>query len=124
MNFREALTEGKDLTRELLGLSSGTLANEFKAKDYSKIDKIQNELVAFYQENKDKGFKNWMDVVKAFKGAITEMDKGAFTAWCKENGLMDKDSTDVPCKCIKKGLASDDKHIKKMAVFANNMNDC
>ena len=51
-----------------------------------------------------------------------EMEKGAFTKWCKRNNLMDKDSNDVPCKCIKAGLKSKDDHVVKMAIFAKNMN--
>ena len=74
MSFRdELLNESKDLTKEILAISSGTMATEFGVKDYDKIDKLQNDLVAFYQKNKAKGFKTWIDVVKAFKkGNITE----------------------------------------------------
>ena len=53
---------------------------------------------------------------------LEEMKKGNFTKWCKKNGYMDKDSDNVPCKCIKAGLNSKDKHVIKMAVFAKNMN--
>jgi len=53
-----------------------------------------------------------------------EIKKGLFTKWCKDNNLMDKTSTDVPCKCIEQGLKSSDSHVRKMAQFAKNMNNC
>lgn len=73
MTLGKILTESKDLSKELRGLSSGTLANEFNTKKYDEIDKIQADLVTFYQKEPKK-YKNWMDVVKAYKATknITE----------------------------------------------------
>ena len=50
-----------------------------------------------------------------------DLKKGAFKKWCKQQGLMDKDSDDVPCKCVKAGLKSDNKHVVKMASFAKGI---
>ena len=54
------------------------------------------------------------------------LKKGAFTKWCKANGYMDKDSDDVPCKCICAGKKSDNPHVVKMASFADGIggNNC
>jgi hypothetical protein len=58
---------------------------------------------------------------QSFNEAFENIKKGAFTKWCKENGYMDKDSDDVPCKCVKAGLKSKDKHVVKMAAFAKGI---
>ena len=69
-------------------------------------------------------FLETLEKIREIKEIKEEMRKGAFTEWCKKNNMMDMDSTDVPCKCIKQGLKSDDEHVRKMTRFAANMNNC
>jgi len=49
------------------------------------------------------------------KSNIEIKHPGAFTKWCKQQGFEG-----VTCECIKKGLASDNPHVRKMANFARN----
>ena len=49
------------------------------------------------------------------KSEIEIKHPGAFTKWCKQQGFES-----VNCECIKKGLASDNPHVRKMANFARN----
>ena len=44
------------------------------------------------------------------------LDKGALHRWCKI-----PEDQDVTCECIKKALASDDPHVRKMGSFARNL---
>ena len=55
-----------------------------------------------------------------------DIKKGAFKKWCRQQGLMDKNSDDVPCKCICAGKKSSNPHVVKMASFADGIggNDC
>jgi len=49
------------------------------------------------------------------KSNIEIKHPGAFTKWCKQQGFEG-----VTCECIKKGLASNNPHVRKMANFARN----
>jgi len=52
--------------KEIMQISSSTMALLFNTKEYNKIDKIQSRIVEFV-ENSSIKFKNWMDAVLEFK---------------------------------------------------------
>jgi len=54
-------------------------------------------------------------IEEATKSNIEIKHPGAFTKWCKQQGFKG-----VTCECIKKGLASKNPHVRKMANFARN----
>lgn len=101
----------------------------FEVDEYKKMLRVAKKKIKDVSKEEaikiiDTNFDEYKDRIKKELGLNEDMKSGAFTAWCKENGLMDEDSTDVPCKCIEGGLKSEDVHVRKMAQFAANMNNC
>ena len=64
-----------------------------------------------------RSFKTLTQIIEeaSNKSNIEIKHPGAFTAWCKRQGFEG-----VTCECIKKGLASKNPHVRKMANFARN----
>ena len=52
--------------KEVMQISSGTMALLFNTREYQKIDKIQSNIVEFV-ENSSKVFRSWMDAVVEFE---------------------------------------------------------
>jgi hypothetical protein len=58
---------------------------------------------------------NVLEEASKKKPKIKIKHPGAFEKWCKQQGFEG-----VTCECIKKGLASKNPHVRKMANFARN----
>jgi len=86
-----------------------------KKKDDDVIDaEIIKESSMYLNENAARSIIQILEEAEK-KSNIDIKHPGEFTAWCKKQGFEK-----VNCECIKKGLASKDSHVRKMANFARN----
>ena len=92
----------------------GKLNNKTKKTDNIIDTEIIKESTMYLNENAIISIAQIIEEASK-KSNIEIKHPGAFTKWCKQQGFEG-----VTCECIKKGLASDNPHVRKMANFARN----
>ena len=63
----DATDEKTDIVRDILGLSSGTMATLSGKKDYASIEEVQNQFANFAQKMQpQRNWRNWVDAWQEF----------------------------------------------------------